>query len=443
MSSHAERGLLAVLLFGLLAAPAGWAAGKRLEGLRTHDAPDYTRVVLDISAPVRFELFTLENPRRVVIDLQDTTAAPGFESGADLADGKRVKSVRASARGTGYRVVLDVTGPVKPRGFTLEPVPPYGHRLVVDLYGERAATSGPAIVPKPNGRRDVIIAIDAGHGGEDPGASGPGGLREKNVVMQISRRLEKKLAAADGYRPVMVRTGDYYIAHRNRIQVARDARADLFVSVHADAFKVPTVFGASVYTLSDRGASSETARWLAAEHQNSDLIGGEADVDLESKDDLLKEVLLDLSMEANRSASIDVGSEILTNLRPITKLHKARVEQAGFLVLKSPDIPSILVETGFISNPGEARRLASADYQDRIAGAIFTGIRNYMAESAPDGTLIAWQREQGGHRYTIARGDTLSGIAVRYGVSARRIKEANGLRNDTIRVGQVITIPAG
>jgi N-acetylmuramoyl-L-alanine amidase len=443
MSSHAERSLLIVLMLGLLTAPACWAAGTRLEGLRLHDAPEYTRVVLDISAPVRFELFTLDNPRRVVIDLKDTGAAPGFDASHAALDRKRVSGVRASPRGGDYRVVLDVSGPVKPKGFTLDPVAPYGHRLVVDLYGERGVSKRPAVIPKPNGRRDVVIAIDAGHGGEDPGALGPGGLREKDVVVQIARRLEKKFESAAGYRPVMVRTGDYYLAHRLRIQVAREARADLFVSIHADAFKVPTVFGASVYTLSDKGASSETARWLAAEHRNSDLIGGEEDVDLESKDDLLREVLLDLSMDANRSASIDVGSEILSNLRPVTKLHKARVEQAGFLVLKSPDIPSLLVETGFISNPGEAKRLASPAYQDKIAGAIYTGIRNYMAASAPDGTLIAWQREQGGQRYTIARGDTLSGIAVRYGVSARRIKEANGLRTDTIRVGQVITIPAG
>lgn len=261
--------------------------------------------------------------------------------------------------------------------------------------------------------------------------------------MQIARRLEQKLAASEGYQPVMVRTGDYYLAHRKRMQVARDARAHLFVSLHADAFKSPSVSGASVYALSKRGASSETARWLESVHQNSDLIGGEEEIHLDETDEGIREVVLDIVMTANLSASIGVGLEILEAIEPVTKLHKKRVEQAGFLVLKSPDVPSVLVETGFISNPAEARRLGSADFQNKMASAIVTGIRNYMSANPPDGTLLAWQRQQGGQRYTISRGDTLSDIASRYGISTRRIKEANGMRNDVIRIGQVITIPAG
>lgn len=444
-SAPAESLLKVLIVLCLLPAATAWSAASRLEGLRMHEAPDYTRVVFDVSAPTEFSIFTLDNPRRVVVDLKNTGAKAGFDPASAAVGRDRVKSVRTSVRGNGFRVVLDVNGKIEPRGFALDPVAPYGHRLVVDLYGADAGSSTRkrTVVSKPAGRRDVVIAIDAGHGGEDPGALGPGGVLEKNVVMQIARRLEKLLAATEGYQPVMVRTGDYYLAHRKRMQVARDARADLFVSLHADAFKIPSVYGASVYTLSDKGASSETARWLAAEHQNSDLIGGEEEIHLDDKDELLAEVLIDLSMMANRSASIDVGSEILGNMRSVTKLHKRRVEQAGFLVLKSPDIPSILVETGFISNPQEARRLSSADFQRKMATSIANGIRNYMSISAPDGTLIAWQRKQGGQRYTISRGDTLSAIAVRYGTSARRIKEANGMRNDAIRVGQVITIPAG
>jgi N-acetylmuramoyl-L-alanine amidase len=441
MSLFTDR--TAALIFLLLLAAPGWGAQTRLDGLRMHEAPDYTRVVLDVSAPVKFELFTLENPPRVVIDLENTSSGAGFS--ADPAGNKqsRVKGVRTSARGNGVRVVVDLNSQVDaPRGFTLAPVAPYGHRLVVDLKSARNTPSKPKkVVARPQGRRDVIVAIDPGHGGEDPGALGPGGLREKNVVMQIARRLEKILQNAQGYRPVMVRTGDYYLAHRKRMQVARDARADLFVSIHADAFKTPSVYGASVYTLSDSGATSETARWLAAEHENSDLIGGEEEIHLDN--DLLAEVLVGLSMHATRLASIDLGQHILTGMQPVTKLHKKKVEEAGFLVLKSPDIPSVLVETGFISNPAEARRLGSAAYQETMAQAIAAGIRNYMSLKAPDGTLVAWQREQGGQRYTVSRGDTLSAIAVRYGTSTRRIKEANGLRSDSIRVGQTITIPAG
>ncbi len=445
MSCRADRSLAFGVLFSslLLALPA--LAVERLDGVRMHEAPDYTRVVLDVSAPVRFELFTLDNPRRVVIDLESTAPAPGLDTSFAAVGRKRVSAVRTSARGSDFRVVLDVTGPVEPKGFALDPVAPYGHRLVIDLYGEqrRGQQTKSKVTYRPNGRRDVIIALDAGHGGEDPGASGPGGAVEKHVVMQIARRLEKKLERAEGYAPVMVRTGDYYLAHRKRIEVAREARADLFVSIHADAFMMPSVFGASVYTLSDKGASSETARWLAKEHENSDLIGGEEDVDLGEKDDELVELLVKLSMDANRSASIGVGQEILRKLRPVTKLHKKRVEQAGFLVLKSPDIPSILVETGFISNPDEARRLKSSAFQEKMADAIFAGIRNYMSVSAPDGTLIAYRREHGEQRYTIARGDTLSAIALRYGTSARRLREANGISGDKIRVGQIIKIPAG
>ena len=263
---------------------------------------------------------------------------------------------------------------------------------------------------------------------------GPGRIKEKDVVMQIAKRLQRMLNAMDGYSAVMVRRGDYYIAHRKRMAIARQSRADLFISIHADAFKSADVSGASVYTLSDRGATSETARWLAEKENASDLIGGVGDVSLDDKDELLRHVLLDLSMDANRSASIDLGESVLRDLGTVAKLHKKRVEQASFIVLKSPDIPSILVETGFISNPGEARRLNANSYQEKVARSMNEGVRRYMQQKAPAGTLVAWRREQGGQRYTITRGDTLSGIAVRYGISMRQIKEANGLSTDAIRV---------
>jgi N-acetylmuramoyl-L-alanine amidase len=434
----------ALVVLALTTVPALAASGSRiLEGVRMHEAPEYTRVVFDISGDVSYDLFTLDNPRRVVIDLSNTRPDAAFDPELVALARKRVKGVRGSRRGADYRIVLDVTGSPTPKSFTLAPVAPYGHRLVVDLHAQTTA-SRPKFVPKPEGKRDVIIAVDAGHGGEDPGALGPRGVREKDVVMKIARRLEKKLNGAEGYRAVMVRTGDYYLAHRKRTERAREVQAHLFVSIHADAFKSPEVDGASVYTLSDRGATSETARWLAESENASDLIGGVAEeVVSGEQEDYLLQAILEVSMDANRSASIEVGERVLERIGGIAKLHKKRVEQAGFLVLKSPDMPSILVETGFISNPSEASRLNSASFQEKMADAIFEGIRTYMSGRAPEGTLIAWRREQGGQRYTISRGDTLSGIAVRYGTSARRIKEANGLRNDQIRVGQVITIPAG
>jgi N-acetylmuramoyl-L-alanine amidase len=406
-----------------------------------HEAPDYTRVVFDTTGPVTYTLFTLADPHRVVIDLRATSARPGFDPSAVSVDPRRIRNLRAAPRGVDYRVVLDETAKVSPKGFTLQPVPPYGHRLVVDLYGAGRKT-GPSAAPRKDSKRDVVIAIDAGHGGEDPGATGAGKIREKEVVFKLAQRLADKFNAADGYRAVMVRTGDYYVSLRKRVDIARKARADLFVSIHADAFKSPAVSGASVYTLSDKGATSETARWLAEKENRSDLIGGVGDVSLDDKDDLLAHVLLDLSMDANRSASIQAGESILGQLSAVAKLHKRRVEQAGFVVLKSPDVPSVLIETGYISNPGEARRLHSSAYQQQLATALYEGIRNYMARSAPLGTLLAWRREQGGARYTIERGDTLSGIAVRHGTSARLIKEANGISSDSIRIGQVILIPS-
>ena len=430
-----------LLVFSVILPGAVLAA--TLESVRMHEAPDYTRVVFDLSSDVQYDLFTLENPKRVVIDLANTRPVGSFDPELVAVARERVKGVRGSARGADYRIVLDVTGEPTPKSFTLEPVAPYGHRLVVDLHSAFAAKR-PSFVPKPEGKRDVIVAIDAGHGGEDPGALGPGRVVEKDVVMKIARRLEQKLERAEGYQPVMIRTGDYYLAHRKRMERAREVQAHLFISIHADAFKSPSVDGASVYTLSDRGASSETARWLAASENASDLIGGvpEEVVTPEDEDYLLR-AILEVSMDANRSASIEVGEDILKQMGGITDLHKKRVEQAGFLVLKSPDMPSILVETGFISNPAEARKLNSSAFQEKMADALYRGIRTYMARRAPEGTLVAWRREQGGQQYTIARGDTLSGIAVRYGTSARRIKEVNGLRGDQIRVGQVITIPAG
>jgi len=423
------------------------AFALELEGVRMHDAPDYTRVVLDVSAKARYDLFTLRNPDRVVIDLDDTVLAPGFDPGAAPVAGERVRGLRAAPRGNGYRVVLDVALPLDPKGFTLAPVEPYGHRLVVDLYSDQPKRSKPVSAPRNEDKRDVVIAIDAGHGGEDPGALGPrvgrSRIQEKVVVLQIAGRLRDKLDRASGYRALMVRTGDYYIALRKRVEIARDARADLLMSIHADAFRSASVSGASVYTLSERGASSENARWLAEKENRSDLIGGVGGVSLDDKDDLLAHVLLDLSMDASRSASILAGELLVTELSRVAKMHKRRVEQAGFAVLKSPDVPSVLVETGYISNPDEARRLHSPAYQEKIATALFEGVRAYMEQQAPAGSLIAWQREQGGVRYTIARGDTLSGIAVRYGTSTRRIKQANGLSGDRIRAGQVIIIPAG
>lgn len=400
-------------------------------------------MVFDVSGPVRYEQMVLSNPDRVVVDLADAKLAEGFVPGIDAAKHERIENMRMAPRGSGHRLVLDLTRPLKPNVFALEPAAPHGYRLVIDLHDQ----ARPAPKPSPeaqNGLRDVVIAVDAGHGGDDPGAIGVNKVYEKRVVLSIARKLAARFNDTAGYRAVLVRKGDYYIALRRRTAIARDVRADFFVSIHADAFKSPKASGASVYALSNRGASSETARWLAEKENSSDLIGGvgNARLRLGDKDPLLRQVLLDMSMDAKLEGSIEAGKSVLRELGKVAKLHSRTVEQAGFVVLKSPDIPSLLIETGYLSNPLEARRLDQADHQNRLVRAIHAGLRAYLESAPPPGTLLAQHLAEGKRRYTIVRGDTLSEIAVRYGTSAERIRRANGLRGDRIRAGQVILIPA-
>jgi N-acetylmuramoyl-L-alanine amidase len=419
-----------------------------VEDVRVHDSPDYTRVVLETSAAVDFNVFSLENPDRVVIDVRGARAGQRFATAGTAVAGTPVRSIRAAPRGADLRIVFELHSPRTPKGFRLAPVAPYGHRVVVDLFGAPASAraAAPPSTPQPraapSGRRDIIVAVDAGHGGEDPGAIGPGRIQEKRVVLAIAKELDRLFDARAGFRGELIRTGDYYVALRDRTRLARQKRADLFVSVHADAFRDGSARGASVYTLSERGATSEAARWLAEKENASDLIGGVGNVSLDDKDDLLAGVLLDLSMDANRSASIEAGQSVLRALGGTARLHRRSVEQAGFVVLKSPDIPSILVETGYISNPQEARALSQIDYQRKIARAIFDGIVGFLSRQPPPGTLLASSGGGDARRHVIQRGDTLSTIADRYRVSARRLKEANRLDDDMIRIGQVLVIPA-
>lgn len=417
--------------------PAGAAVVERV---RMHEAPEHTRVVFETTGSVIYKVFKLSDPDRVVVDL-NASLADGLDIGKAARGHKRITNVRTAPRGGGQRVVLDMAGDFKPDHFTLDPVSPYGHRLVVDLFEQDRAEPPAPPERSQAGKRDVIIAVDAGHGGEDPGAVGAHGLYEKTVVLQMSRKLASLFDETPGYRAVLVRKGDYYIPLRRRVEIARRERADMFISVHADAFKSPAASGASVYALSQRGASSETARWLAEKENRSDLIGGVGNVSLDDKDDVLAQVLLDLSMDANLAASLEVGETVLKKLGGVTKLHSRKVGQAGFAVLKSPDIPSLLVETGYISNPREARRLSQADHQRKIVRAIHAGVTEYMRNSPPAGTLLAAQQASGEMRYVVERGDTLSEIAERHGTSMARIQRVNGLRGDRIRVGQVIVIP--
>ena len=433
--------MLRILSALILCSLSAQLIAATIQGVRVHESPDATRIVLDTSAAVKYKYFTLDKPERVVIDLANAKLADGLDLAKVAKDLVRIKKIRGAPRGKGFRLVLDAKQKLRPNAFTLKPISPYGHRLVMDLAAPKQVRKKPAkqdVETRPQ-NRDVVIAIDAGHGGEDPGALGPKRQQEKHLVLQIAKRTAQAVNAKPGYRAVLTRTGDYYIAHRKRTALAREARADLFVSIHADAFTSAAASGASVYTLSDRGATSETAKWLAERANQLDLLGGVGDVSLSDKDDVLAHVLLDLSMDGNRSYSIEVGQSVLNQMGKMTKLHKKQVEQAAFIVLKSPDMPSILVETGFISNPQEARRLSQRDHQTKLAKAIANGIDQFMRANPPPGTAIAARRQE--LRHTIARGDTLSEIAARYGVTANALKRRNAIRGDKIRVGQTLFIP--
>jgi N-acetylmuramoyl-L-alanine amidase len=410
--------------------------------VRLWRAPDHTRVVFDLSEPVSHSLLELDNPRRLVVDLPDARL---LEALTDLPlDNTPIDRVRSGVReGDDLRIVFDLAAQIRPKSFPLAPNERTGHRLVLDLFdvgSEGEDSQDVKSVEQLSDRRDIVVAIDAGHGGEDPGALGPKKLQEKKVVLAIARKLQAKLRNTPGLKPVMIRDGDYYVSLRGRRDLARKHQADLFVSIHADAFRQASANGASVYALSTKGASSTAAQYLADRENAADLVGG---VRLSDKDDVLAGVLADLSMTATLDTSLSLGARVLGEIDDIAKLHKRKVEQAGFAVLKSPDIPSILVETGFISNPGEADRLNTSAYQDKMARAIHDGIVVWFKSHPPAGTLLAWQRaQQGGARqYVIARGDTLSEIAERYRVSVKSLKETNGISGSTIRIGQVLTIP--
>jgi len=414
-----------------------FARSVEVNNLRVWSAPDHVRLVFDTSAPVDHSLFSLKSPDRLVIDIEDarfTGRLPAAKDGNPV-----VRRLRSAARENGdLRVVLDLKGRVKPKSFVLKPNRQYGHRLVVDLYPRKASASKatkPVKRVAAKGLRDVIIAIDAGHGGEDPGARGQGRTYEKTVVLAIARKLAKLIKKEPGMRSVLIRRGDYYLGLRKRMQLARQKRADLFISIHADAFHDPRVRGSSVFTLSSRGASSEAARWLAERENSADLVGG---VKLEDKDDLLASVLLDLSQTATREASHQVARKVLGQLKRMGKTHKQEVQQAGFMVLKSPDIPSILVEVAFITNPSEEKKLKDTRHQQKMAKAMLRGIKSYFEQMAPPGTLIASRAPR---KHIISRGETLGRIAQQYQVSLNKLRSVNKLSGDRIRIGQVLRIP--
>ena len=437
-------GLALAMLGALLVAPPA-SAGEKVESVRVWKAPDRIRLVFDVSGPVEHNIFTLDNPDRVVIDVRNTLRTRALFN-VDLKGGP-IKNLRSAARNKDdLRVVLDLSRALKTKSFLLKPNDQYGHRLVVDLEssdGNDLETAPAPVKTLANigDGRNIVVVIDAGHGGEDPGAIGTYGTFEKDVVLEIARELQEEVNRRKGYEAVLTRKGDYFLKLNTRRELARKKyKADLFVSIHADAFHNRNAKGASVFALSRKGATSTLARILAEKENQSDLVGG---VKLEDKDDHLAMVLADLSMEGSMEHSLRAGKYVLKQMGGVARLHKKHVEQAGFVVLKSPDIPSLLIETGFISNPTEEKNLKSKWYQRKLAKSIATGIYSYFGDHPPPGTYVALQKFDNDRfkSHKISSGETLSQIAERYSVSTSRLREANRLKGDVIQVGQVLRIP--
>ncbi|MDH5357924.1 MAG: N-acetylmuramoyl-L-alanine amidase [Gammaproteobacteria bacterium] len=449
------RFLLSLFLFTLSLT----TMANTIEGVRLSQSVNDTRLVFDLSDKASYDLFTLKNPDRLVIDLKHTKH-PESITLPNLSN-TPIRNIRyAEWNNKSVRIVLDLDKAVTFNSQALAPSHGRSHRLVLDLHNSTATqptrtetlstvtpapvqvTPTPQIIEKPqpivitkktilSPRRDIVIAIDAGHGGQDSGALGSQGTQEKVVVLAIARRLAKLVNNEPGMRAYLTRDRDVFISLRQRIKRARQNNADMFISIHADAFHNHRARGASVFVLSERGASSEAAQLLADKENAADLAGG---ISLEDKDDLLASVLLDLSQTASLEASIEVANTVLSGLKRVGNVHKKHVESAAFVVLKSPDIPSLLVETAFISNPDEERKLNSASHQNKLARAMMSGIRNYFRRNPLPGTNMPQQ-------HIVSNGDTLSTIAQRYQVSLNQLKSNNDLTSNYLKVGEVLMIP--
>lgn len=395
---------LLIPLLALFATLAAWAV--EVKATRLWPSPEYSRITLELSGAATYKYFSLKNPERLVLDLEGIepdTALLEMMSKVTPED-PQIANIRVAKNRPGVtRVVVELKTEIRPQVFELKPMGEYGHRLVLDVYpaslaameqqveaaigkagkasGEKRAESRPGkVATKPEYVRLITVAIDPGHGGEDPGAIGANGSREKDITLSIARRLKAQIDKQENMRAYLTRDGDYFLPLHERVNKARRAQADLFVSVHADAFIKPHARGSSVFALSEKGATSVAAKWLAKRENDADLIGG---INIDVKDVYLKQTLIDLSQTAAISDSLKLGRAVLEEIGGINRLHKAHVEQAGFAVLKAPDIPSILVETAFISNPEEEKRLTDEAYQDSMAAAIVSGIKRYFDKNPP------------------------------------------------------------
>lgn len=446
-----------VLLVSLLYISHSWAAGVKLADIQLVADNLGKSIVLTTTGNVNYKWFSLANPHRLIVDLDDTHPQ------ANLAklnfSNTPIKSVRSGIqKNRVLRLVFDLNYAIKPQ-VASQLLQDGSKKIMIALEGkanflptteataqsnsakaiQTTSSTKPVMSLPAQGRRKVVVVIDPGHGGKDPGATGVRGTREKDVVLAISKNLAVLLNNTPGYSAILTRDGDYFIELRGRLKLARKDKADMFVAIHADAYINPEARGSSVFALSAHGASSEAARWLA-ERENYSELGGVNLNQLNDKDNMLRSVLIDLSQNATIGSSLQLGSALLNSLGKFNRLHHGKVEQAPFMVLKSPDIPSVLVETGFLSNPWEEQNLRNPSYQQKIAGALHQGIMDYFSQNPPEGTLLALTARP--QRYIVARGDTIASIAQQFRTSVEALKMLNNLRSSAINLGQVLLIPS-
>jgi len=428
------RALLLTIL--LIVGSLSPAYGNSIDGVRVWPAPENTRVVFDLSNKPDYKFFSLKNPQRLVIDFKNSKNRVSFKN--LLKNDKRIKRIRTSnpkSKGT-TRLVLELADDYSLTVFPLAPAGQYGNRLVVDLHDKRMTNKVADTIT--TSKRDIVIAIVAGHGGEDPGSIGAKGTYEKRVTLKIAKKLAKLVDSQQGLKAVMIRTGDYYVPHNRKPELARKNKADLLISIHADAFTSSKPSGASVLVQSTRRANSEFTRWIANRQKESELLGGAGETIKKTKDKNLAITLADMKKEYTMGSSYEFAEHVIKQMKKVTKLHKKKPEGLSLAVLKSSDIPSVLIETGFISNHREEKNLNSSSHQQKLAKAIFIAIDRFFTRYPPDGSLYAATKVK---EHKITRGESLSVVAQRYKISIRQLKTANNLKSNIVRIGQTLTIP--
>ncbi|RTZ13637.1 LysM peptidoglycan-binding domain-containing protein [Vibrio aquaticus] len=454
LKSRLLRAVFLPFLFAL-SVLSNFAFANALEGIRVWPSPDETRIVIDLKSEAEYSYFTLSGPSRLVVDLKQTSLSTKLP--INISDSPVLKKIRKSSppnKGT-YRLVFELKRKSTPQLFKLAPTPggQYGHRLVIDLphgsqketASEPAKSTSPATVSRDAsqllGTADIVVAIDAGHGGEDPGSIGPSKRYEKHATLAISKKIAAQINATPGMKAVLTRSGDYFVNLNKRSSIARKNKAHFLISIHADGFRTPQPKGGSVFVLNTRRANTEIARWVENHEQQSQLLGGAGDVLAKNTNDKnVSQTLLDLQFSHSQKEGYKAATKILSEMtRAGIHLHKTKPVNASLAVLKSPDIPSVLVETGFITNPTEERLLFQRSHQDKLARSVTKAIVQYFEENPPEGTLFANRGKSIKHK--VSRGESLSVIAKKYGTSTKSIMQANKLKSSSLAIGQVLTIP--